>query len=184
MAREMGFDRHPDGLDLGCTTIIVGGTNGKGSTCAMLESILVQAGYRVATYTSPHLIRFNERLRFQCEAVSDAALIESFERVGGTPKAARLCFNLFRIYDTCDIRSDSTSRGRCCGSRDWAWGTIRCSQLRPGALFGIGLGRFRSSGLSWRVPRSDRLGEGPYCPIGKTFYMRRSGATCDSAAGC
>ena len=81
VAREMGFDRHPDGLDLGCTTIIVGGTNGKGSTCAMLESILVQAGYRVATYTSPHLIRFNERLRFQCEAVSDAALIESFERV-------------------------------------------------------------------------------------------------------
>jgi dihydrofolate synthase/folylpolyglutamate synthase len=81
VAHEMGFDRHPDGLDLGCTTIIVGGTNGKGSTCAMLESILVQAGYRVATYTSPHLIRFNERLRFQCEAVSDAALIESFERV-------------------------------------------------------------------------------------------------------
>ncbi|MFN3398547.1 MAG: bifunctional folylpolyglutamate synthase/dihydrofolate synthase, partial [Sulfurimicrobium sp.] len=43
--------------------ITVGGTNGKGSTCAMLESILGAAGYRVGCYTSPHLLRYNERVR-------------------------------------------------------------------------------------------------------------------------
>ena len=43
--------------------ITVGGTNGKGSTCAMLESILRAAGYRTGLYTSPHLLRYNERVR-------------------------------------------------------------------------------------------------------------------------
>ncbi|MGZ5650147.1 MAG: bifunctional tetrahydrofolate synthase/dihydrofolate synthase, partial [Usitatibacter sp.] len=43
--------------------ITVGGTNGKGSTCALLERILLEAGYRVGCYTSPHLLRYNERVR-------------------------------------------------------------------------------------------------------------------------
>jgi hypothetical protein len=43
--------------------VLVGGTNGKGSTCAMLERILLAAGYRVGLYTSPHLLRYNERVR-------------------------------------------------------------------------------------------------------------------------
>src|SRR5690625_3983759 len=51
--------------------IIVGGTNGKGSTSAILESILLASGYRVGVYGSPHLIRFNERFRLQGEEVSD-----------------------------------------------------------------------------------------------------------------
>ncbi len=58
---------------------VVGGTNGKGSTCAMLESILLAAGYRVGCYTSPHLLRFNERARVDGTAVDDAAFIEQFE---------------------------------------------------------------------------------------------------------
>jgi dihydrofolate synthase / folylpolyglutamate synthase len=61
--------------------IIVAGTNGKGSTCAMLEAICLAAGYKVATYTSPHLIDFNERARINGEPVDDAALIEQFEAV-------------------------------------------------------------------------------------------------------
>jgi len=61
--------------------IIVGGTNGKGSTCAMLESILLQAGYRVGLYTSPHLLRFNERARIDGAAVSDTVLVENFTQV-------------------------------------------------------------------------------------------------------
>jgi len=69
--------------------ITVGGTNGKGSTCAILERILLEAGYRVGLYTSPHLLRYNERVRVQGEEASDAALVESFERVeaarGHTP---------------------------------------------------------------------------------------------------
>ena len=48
---------------IACPVITVGGTNGKGSTCALLESILRSAGYRTGTYTSPHLLRYNERVR-------------------------------------------------------------------------------------------------------------------------
>ena len=62
-------------------TFVVGGTNGKGSACAMLEAVLVAAGYRVGCYTSPHLLRFNERVRVDGHDVSDAALVTQFERV-------------------------------------------------------------------------------------------------------
>ena len=68
-------------VDFACPVIIVGGTNGKGSTCAMLESILLQAGYRVGLYTSPHLLHFNERMRIDGVPASDAALIDSFNRI-------------------------------------------------------------------------------------------------------
>ncbi len=68
-------------LHLDAVTFTVGGTNGKGSTCAMLEAILLAAGYRVGLYTSPHLIDFNERARVNGEIASDAALIEQFVAV-------------------------------------------------------------------------------------------------------
>ena len=61
--------------------IVVGGTNGKGSVCAMLESMLYVAGYRVGCYTSPHLLHYNERVRIAKQQVSDAELCASFERV-------------------------------------------------------------------------------------------------------
>lgn len=71
VAGRLGFSTTAGGVALPGTVIVVGGTNGKGSTCAFLESILVQSGYRVACYTSPHLLRFEERLRFDGE-ISDA----------------------------------------------------------------------------------------------------------------
>lgn len=61
--------------------ITVGGTNGKGSTCAMLEHILLCAGYRVGLYTSPHLLDYNERVRIDGRLVSDEALCASFADV-------------------------------------------------------------------------------------------------------
>ena len=61
--------------------IIVGGTNGKGSVCALLESILHAAGYRVGCYTSPHLLDYNERVRIAKQQASDAELCASFERI-------------------------------------------------------------------------------------------------------
>jgi dihydrofolate synthase / folylpolyglutamate synthase len=61
--------------------IVVAGTNGKGSTSAMLDSILSAAGYRTGFYSSPHLLRFNERIKIAQEEVSDAALIAAFEAV-------------------------------------------------------------------------------------------------------
>ena len=61
--------------------VTVGGTNGKGSTCAMLERILLEAGYRTGLYTSPHLLRYNERVHVNGSDASDDVLVESFERV-------------------------------------------------------------------------------------------------------
>src|SRR5690606_41844393 len=61
--------------------IAVAGTNGKGSTVAMLEAIFRAAGYRVGTYTSPHILVFNERVHIAGAMASDEALCEAFERI-------------------------------------------------------------------------------------------------------
>ncbi|MBA3903901.1 MAG: bifunctional tetrahydrofolate synthase/dihydrofolate synthase [Rhodocyclaceae bacterium] len=91
---ELGLDRVLDvkralGIEQRVPVIIVGGTNGKGSTCAMLERILLCAGYRVGLYTSPHLLRYNERVRIDGKPVDDAVLCAAFVRVerlrGGIP---------------------------------------------------------------------------------------------------
>jgi dihydrofolate synthase/folylpolyglutamate synthase len=69
------------GLQPGFPIFTVAGTNGKGSTCAMLECILTAAGYRVGCYTSPHLLRYNERVRVAgCEA-GDAELCRAFAAI-------------------------------------------------------------------------------------------------------
>ena len=68
-------------IRFGCPVITVAGTNGKGSTCAMLESILLQAGYRTGVYTSPHLVRFEERLRLNGEPVDATDLVAAFAGV-------------------------------------------------------------------------------------------------------
>jgi dihydrofolate synthase/folylpolyglutamate synthase len=69
--------------------IHVAGTNGKGSTCALLTATFEVAGYRVHAYTSPHLVRFNERITLAGQFVTDAALIAALDRVeaanGGAP---------------------------------------------------------------------------------------------------
>ena len=61
--------------------INVAGTNGKGSSVAMLEALLANAGYQTACYTSPHVLRYNERIRIGGLAASDAGIIAAFERV-------------------------------------------------------------------------------------------------------
>jgi len=69
------------GLSFSVPVITVAGTNGKGSTCAMLEAIALQAGYRVGLYIKPHFVHFEERCRVNGESVSAAALIPHFEAV-------------------------------------------------------------------------------------------------------
>ena len=69
------------GLRFACPVITVAGTNGKGSTCAMLESIALQAGYRTGVYTSPHLVRFEERCRVKGESVESTSLVPHFAAV-------------------------------------------------------------------------------------------------------
>ncbi|MFM2058108.1 MAG: bifunctional tetrahydrofolate synthase/dihydrofolate synthase [Pseudomonadota bacterium] len=76
------------GLRFEVPVFTVAGTNGKGSTCAMLEAILLQAGYRVGVYTSPHLVHFEERLRLNGEIVQAEALLPHFEAVEGARQAA------------------------------------------------------------------------------------------------
>jgi dihydrofolate synthase/folylpolyglutamate synthase len=68
-------------IAVSCPTITVAGTNGKGSTCALLDSMLRHAGYRTALYTSPHLIRFNERIRIDGVEATDAAIVAAFDAV-------------------------------------------------------------------------------------------------------
>ena len=70
-------------LRFDCPVFTVAGTNGKGSTCAMLEAILQQAGFRTGVYTSPHLVRFEERCRIRGEAVDASQLIAACARVEG-----------------------------------------------------------------------------------------------------
>lgn len=61
--------------------VTVGGTNGKGSTVAVLEALLSEAGYRTGTFTSPHLLRFNERIRVAGADVSDTEIVDAFSAI-------------------------------------------------------------------------------------------------------
>ena len=83
---EMGLERSQTvaarmELRFDCPVITVAGTNGKGSTCAMLEAIALQAGWRTGVYTSPHLVDFQERCRIRGDIVQPADLVPHFERV-------------------------------------------------------------------------------------------------------
>lgn len=75
VARKLGL------LPVPQPVVTVGGTNGKGSTVAVLDAVLRESGYRTGTFTSPHLLCFNERIRVDGVDVSDAALVEAFEAI-------------------------------------------------------------------------------------------------------
>jgi dihydrofolate synthase / folylpolyglutamate synthase len=83
---DMGLDRvqrvaQRMKLAMTCPVITVSGTNGKGSTCAMLEAIYGEAGFRTGVYTSPHLVHFEERCRVSGEAVAAERLLPAFAEV-------------------------------------------------------------------------------------------------------
>jgi len=67
--------------DLAAPIISIAGTNGKGSSAAFAEAILQAAGYRTACYSSPHLLRYNERIRLDAEPVGDDAICAAFDRI-------------------------------------------------------------------------------------------------------
>ena len=111
---------HPSAIDLGlercCRVrdamglgtfevprIVVAGTNGKGSCVAFLESMLTAAGLRTGAYTSPHLFRYNERVRIGARAVGDAELVEAFERVDAARGDVSLTFFEFGTLAAADI---------------------------------------------------------------------------------
>ncbi|MEE8328234.1 MAG: bifunctional folylpolyglutamate synthase/dihydrofolate synthase, partial [Nitrosomonadaceae bacterium] len=83
---EMGLERVNQiksnlNFPLSFPIITVSGTNGKGSVCSILEAILSHAGYRVGCYTSPHLLRYNERIRIGQQEVRDDELCKAFNIV-------------------------------------------------------------------------------------------------------
>ena len=106
---ELGLERVGEvlaRLELGqpdFTLVTVAGTNGKGSSVAMLEAILLAAGYRVGSYTSPHLLRYNERIKLDGESVVDTALCESFQRIDAARRDISLSYFEFGTLAAIDI---------------------------------------------------------------------------------
>ncbi len=86
-----------------CPLITVAGTNGKGSVCAYLTQIYREAGYRVGTLTSPHLLRFNERIALNGEAVADETIIASFERIEAARGDISLTYFEFNTLAAVDV---------------------------------------------------------------------------------
>jgi len=109
---ELGLDRvkvviDAMALSLPGTVIIVAGTNGKGSVCAMIESIALQAGYRVGTYTSPHLVHFNERGRINGDSVTDDQLVHAFEAVDAARQEVPLTYFEFTTLAILSVFADA-----------------------------------------------------------------------------
>ena len=111
---------HPDPVDLGlervaevgrrlqllipaAPVITVAGTNGKGSSVAMLEAIYRAAGYRTGVYTSPHLLTYNERIRIDGRPVEDASLCAAFERIDAARETVSLTYFEFGTLAALDI---------------------------------------------------------------------------------
>lgn len=102
-------EQHPSAIELGlervaavwsalapgrfeCPIITVAGTNGKGSCCAMIEAVYLAAGLRTACYTSPHVLKYNERIRLDGESIGDDALCLSYEALAAVCDAAPLTY--------------------------------------------------------------------------------------------
>lgn len=86
-----------------CPLITVAGTNGKGSVVATLESIAHSAGLNVCSYTSPHLFKYNERIKINAQAIDDASLCEAFDRIDNARGQAELTYFEFGTLAAIDI---------------------------------------------------------------------------------
>ena len=111
---------HPNPIDLGLERVkrvletldltvppfrilTVGGTNGKGSSVAFAEAMLRAGGYRVGAHTSPHILRYNERVRVEGKEVSDRELCDSFARIDAARSDLSLTYFEFGFLATIDI---------------------------------------------------------------------------------
>lgn len=100
---RVGAVRDQMGLNPVCPLIVVGGTNGKGSVCAYLTQIYHEAGYRVGTLTSPHLLRFNERIAINGEAVADDLIVSAFEHIETARAEIPLTYFEFNTLAAVDV---------------------------------------------------------------------------------
>ena len=109
---DMGLDRvaavkNRLEIQYRCPVIMVAGTNGKGSTCAMLEAVLLQAGYRVGLYSKPHFLDFNERARINGENVKDQALVDVFAEVEAKREEVSLTYFEFTTLAICKLLANA-----------------------------------------------------------------------------
>ena len=109
---ELGLDRvravaRRMQISFACPVITVAGTNGKGSTCAMLEAIALQAGYKTGVYTSPHLVHFEERCRLRGEIVRGDDLVPHFERAEAAREGVSLTYFEFTTLAILDLMAAS-----------------------------------------------------------------------------
>ncbi|MFC0350706.1 bifunctional tetrahydrofolate synthase/dihydrofolate synthase [Undibacterium danionis] len=105
---DMGLDRVMQvkqklGIHYDCPVIMVAGTNGKGSTCAMLEAILLQAGYKVGLYSKPHFLDFNERARINGIPVGDELFVDTFQEVEAARGDISLTYFEFTTLAICQL---------------------------------------------------------------------------------
>ncbi|WP_165090265.1 bifunctional tetrahydrofolate synthase/dihydrofolate synthase [Neisseria yangbaofengii] len=105
---DMGLERVGEvktrmGLTPQCPVVVVAGTNGKGSVCAYLSQIYKQAGFKVGTLTSPHILRFNERIAVNAEPVDDETIVAAFERIESARGEISLTYFEFNTLAAVDI---------------------------------------------------------------------------------
>ena len=167
------------GLRFDCPVITVAGTNGKGSTCAMLEAIALQAGYRTGVYTSPHLVHFEERCRIHGEIVTAQALVPHFERVEAARQGVSLTYFEFTTLAILSLmaasgagRGDPGGRpGRAARRREHHRRRLRRDhQHRPGP-----------HGLPGPRPREHRPREGRHHAHRQARHRERPGAAAERA---
>ena len=95
------------GIRFDCPVITVGGTNGKGSTSAMLQTIYGEAGYKTGLYSSPHIHFFNERMKIDGKMVDDETLVHYFEVIEEVRGDVPLTFLPIRIWTFLFLKSAS-----------------------------------------------------------------------------
>lgn len=110
----------------------VAGTNGKGSTCALLRACLEAQGHRVHVYTSPHLVRFNERIRLAGQLIADDALIMLLKDVIGRNGEAPITF--FELTTAAAFLAFATIPADACIIEVGLGGRMDATNLLPGAL--------------------------------------------------
>ena len=100
---RVGEVKNRMGLQPTCPVVVVAGTNGKGSVCAFLTQIYKQAGFKVGTLTSPHLLRFNERIALNGQPVDDGSIVAAFERIEAARGEISLTYFEFNTLAAVDI---------------------------------------------------------------------------------
>lgn len=110
---EMGLERvrvlkERLGIRFDCPVITVGGTNGKGSTCTMMQAIWQKAGYRVGLYSSPHIHDFEERVRIDGQTVSEATIVHYFKKVEAARGDISLTFFEFTTLTILQILAEAS----------------------------------------------------------------------------